>query len=148
MVPGGAEARKVERQGVRKSNTPRARGWNDCHRPRSRRRPSRGLVRRSGLAHEVLAVTEREMIVLRPAAQRGRTDRGWLESRHTFSFGDYRDSHHMGFRRLRVINEHRVRPGGRFGTHSHADMEMLSYVLEGTLAHKDSAGPISVLRQH
>jgi len=88
------------------------------------------------------------MIVLRPAAERGRTDHGWLESRHTFSFGDYRDSHHIGFRRLRVINEHRVRPGRGFGTHPHADMEMLSYVLEGTLAHKDSTGTRSVLRQH
>jgi len=88
------------------------------------------------------------MIVLRPAAQRGRTDHGWLESRHTFSFGDYRDSHHIGLRRLRVINEHRVRPGRGFGTHPHADMEMLSYVLEGTLAHKDSTGTRSVLRQH
>jgi redox-sensitive bicupin YhaK (pirin superfamily) len=91
---------------------------------------------------------ETEMIVLRPAAQRGRTDHGWLESRHTFSFGDYRDSHHMGFRRLRVINEDRVRPGRGSGTHPHEDMEMLSYVLAGTLAHKDSIGKSSVLRQH
>jgi quercetin 2,3-dioxygenase len=88
------------------------------------------------------------MIVLRPAAQRGRTDHGWRESRHTFSFGDYRDSHHMGFRRLRVINEERIRPGRGFGTHPHADMEMLSYVLGGTLAHKTSIGKSSVLRQH
>jgi redox-sensitive bicupin YhaK (pirin superfamily) len=83
------------------------------------------------------------MIVLRPAAQRGRTNHGWLESRHTFSSGD-----HMGFRRLRVINENRVQPARGFGTHPHADMEMLSYVLEGTLAHKDSTGRRSVLRQH
>jgi quercetin 2,3-dioxygenase len=87
--------------------------------------------------------TETEMIVLRPAAQRGRTDHGWLESRHTFSLGD-----HMGFRRLRVIDETRVQPARGFGTHPHADMEMLSYVLEGTLAHKDSTGRRSVLRQH
>ena len=88
------------------------------------------------------------MIVLRPAAQRGRTDHGWLESRHTFSFGNYRDARHVGFRRLRVINEHRVRPGRGFGTQPHEDMEMLSYVLDGTLAHKDSLGTSSVLRQH
>lgn len=83
------------------------------------------------------------MIVLKPAAQHGRTDHGWLESRHTFSSGD-----HMGFRRLRVINENRVQPARGFGTHPYADMEMLSYVLEGTLAHKDSTGSRSVLRQH
>jgi hypothetical protein len=88
------------------------------------------------------------MIVLRPAAQRGRTDHGWLESRHTFSFGDYRDSRHVGFRRLRVINEDRMQPGRGFGTRPHEDMEMLSYVLDGTLAHKDSLGKSSVLRQH
>ena len=92
--------------------------------------------------------TEGEMIVLRPAAQRGRTDHGWLESRHTFSFGDYRDSRHVGFRRLRVINEDRMQPGRGFGTRPHEDMEMLSYVLDGTLAHKDSLGKSSVLRQH
>jgi redox-sensitive bicupin YhaK (pirin superfamily) len=88
------------------------------------------------------------MIVLRPAAQRGRTDHGWLESRHTFSFGDYRNSRHVGFRRLRVINEDRMQPGRGFGTRPHEDMEMLSYVLDGTLAHKDSLGKSSVLRQH
>jgi redox-sensitive bicupin YhaK (pirin superfamily) len=90
---------------------------------------------------------ETEMIVLRLAADRGRTDHGWLQSRHTFSFGDYRDSRHVGFRRLRVINEDRLQPGRGFGTHQHRDMEILCYVLDGTLAHKDSTGKSSVLRQ-
>jgi redox-sensitive bicupin YhaK (pirin superfamily) len=86
------------------------------------------------------------MITLRPAGERGRTDLGWLDSRHTFSFGDYSDHRHMGFRTLRVINDDRVRPGRGFGTHSHRDMEIVSVVLEGSLEHRDSLGTGSVIR--
>jgi redox-sensitive bicupin YhaK (pirin superfamily) len=86
------------------------------------------------------------MIRVRPAAERGRTDWGWLDSRHTFSFGEYHDPRHEGFRALRVINDDRVRAGEGFGTHGHRDMEILSYVLEGALAHKDSAGGGGVIR--
>jgi redox-sensitive bicupin YhaK (pirin superfamily) len=86
------------------------------------------------------------MITLRKAEDRGRFDHGWLDTRHTFSFADYRDEDHMGFRALRVINEDRVRPGEGFGTHGHRDMEILSYVLEGALAHRDSTGGEGVLR--
>ena len=86
------------------------------------------------------------MITLRRANDRGSTKLNWLDSRHTFSFGDYYDRQHMGFRDLRVINEDRVIPGKGFPTHSHRDMEIITYVLEGAVAHQDSTGTSTMIR--
>ena len=86
------------------------------------------------------------MIKIRKAKDRGHFNFGWLDTYHTFSFGEYHDPEQMGFRTLRVINEDRIQPGEGFGTHPHRDMEIITYVLEGALEHKDSMGNGSIIR--
>jgi hypothetical protein len=128
----------------RRGKCARARIFAEGAPPRFTRR-EKTVLRFSGPFY-IPAMTTSPTIIKRPAAARGRTDLGWLQSRHTFSFGEYHDPAHRGFRSLRVINDDIVAPGAGFGRHPHRDAEIFSYVIAGQLEHKDSMGNGRVIR--